>query len=181
MRASRVYTVGVAGGSCSGKSTIARLMARRLGAVVVSMDDYYKGKRRVVGGNFDRPGAVDFGRFVRDLRRLQQRRVVRVPVYDFAVHERRGWRVVRPRSIIIVEGLFVLRPFLLRYLDVKVFLDIPVWVRYGRRIGRDIKERRRTVESVKRQWRRMAVPMEKRYVAPTRRNADIVAKLVITR
>jgi uridine kinase len=175
--------VGIAGGSASGKTTIARALADRLGArcVLVAHDRYYHPKPTVpdpAPRNFDHPDALDTEHLVRDLRRLREGATVHLPVYDFATHDRlppAHWEAVEPRPVIVVEGILVLAdPRLRDELDFRIYVDAPDDLRLVRRVRRDLSDRGRAVLDVLDQYERTVRPMFGEFVLPSRDHADLV-------
>src|SRR5687768_626622 len=150
--------VGVAGGSGSGKTTIARALASSFRAEqvqIVLMDSYYRDRRGLsleekARINYDHPDAFDEPLLVEQVRALKAGRAVDQPVYDFTRHERNAERVtVQPSRVIIIEGILVLALEPLReLLDLKLFVDTAGDLRVLRRLRRDVAERGRTVDSV---------------------------------
>jgi uridine kinase len=177
-------TIGIAGGTASGKTTVARRLVERLAGHPVAFldqDSYYRdlsttplAERR--GFNFDHPDAFDTDLLVAHLRELQQGRPVDKPVYSFTEHSRTAETLrVNPGDAIIVEGILVLALEPVRaLLDVKVFVDSDSDVRVIRRISRDIKERGRELDSVIDQYFRTVRPMHFGFVEPSKRYADII-------
>ena len=176
--------IGIAGGSCSGKSTLARNLVNLLGdgkTVRVSQDNYYKdqsvyseGEREKI--NYDCPAVVDIDLLVYHLSRLIDGRPIKKPIYDFATHTRvGGYDLVHPENDIIVEGVLIFTDKKLRDLmHLRIFLDITADVRLARRVLRDTKERGRTPELVKKQWFDSVEIMYQKYVAPTKHYADFI-------
>ncbi|MEJ2720971.1 MAG: uridine kinase [bacterium] len=180
----RPYLTGIAGGSCSGKTTLAVALAERLGTnrtARVSIDSYYHGRTSaelegVAQYNFDEPSALDHELLIQHIRDLSRGLSVAVPIYDFENH-RRTERISRvdPMPHVILEGLFSLYWDDVRsYLGTKVFIDIPHHISLARRLKRDTHERGRPGEDVIRRYNHMARPMFDKYVLPTRGLADVV-------
>jgi len=179
-----VYFIGIAGGSCSGKTTLARELARRLGesdTAGISIDSYYLGlsaadRQEIERYNFDHPDALDHKLLTDHLKKLAAGEAVERPVYDFTTHTRTS-RVERmePVPFVIVEGLFPLYWEAVRaLLGTKVFIDAPHEVCLNRRLERDTTERGRPREEVIRRYNEMARPMYEKYVLPSKRFADVV-------
>jgi uridine kinase len=179
-----VYLIGIAGGSCSGKTTLARELALRLGAgdvACVSIDSYYRGlpdgtPETIAAHNFDDPEALEHELLVVHLEALSKGGFAEVPVYDFVTHTRTDkTERVDPVPFVIVEGLFPLYWEGVRALmDTKVFVDAGHDVCLERRLRRDASERGRPREEVIRRYNEMARPMYDAYVLPSRRHADVV-------
>jgi len=176
--------VGVAGGSGSGKTTVARSVHRRLGperAALVAQDSYYRVVDWSSAGpperyNFDHPDALDVELLVEHLDRLRRGLAVDVPVYDFTTH-RRGSAVVRlqPRAVVVVDGTLILAlPEVRRQLDLKVFVDVAADLRFIRRLRRDVTERCRSMEGTVAQYLDTVRPMHEDWVEPSRLEADVV-------
>ena len=180
---SRVLTIGIAGGTGSGKTTITRRLQRTFGGKVCTLyhDNYYKARDDIsleerARLNYDEPDAFDTGLMVRHLRQLQRGESVLCPVYDFTVHNRSDRTVrVDPAPVILVEGILILAdPELCSAMDIKVYVDTDADVRILRRIVRDVRDRGRSLESVVNQYLTTVKPMHERYVEPSRRQADII-------
>ena len=178
------YLIGIAGGSCSGKTLLAARLVERLpenSAVVLTLDSYYRDLSHLEPAerarwNFDLPEALDRDLLVRQLRALAQGETIDRPEYDFTAHTRAQHTVrVEPRDFILVEGLFVLYWEDVRDLmDAKVFIEVADAVCLERRKARDVRERGRTEASVCEQYATTVRPMYERYCAPTAQFADIV-------
>ena len=178
-----ILTIGIAGGTGSGKTTITRRIQRRFGdrVCVLYHDNYYKAHDDMpyeerAKLNYDEPAAFDTDLMVEQLRSLQQGSPVLCPVYDFTVHNRSRETIqVRPAPVILVEGILILENrTLCDLMDIKIFVDTDADVRILRRIIRDVRDRGRSLESVANQYLTTVKPMHERYVEPSRRNADII-------
>lgn len=182
--------VGLAGGSGSGKSWLARRLQRRFPGqiAVLRLDDFYRdlsglpeSRRNRV--NFDHPDALDWPFLEACLDSMRRRERCRLPRYDFSTHTRLPtWRLWRPRPLVIIEGLWSLRSSHLRALyDWSLFIQAPESLCLARRLERDGRERGRNRASVLRQFRQHVLPMHRRYVAPQIAHADLVIRPPITR
>ncbi|RME93041.1 MAG: uridine kinase [Verrucomicrobia bacterium] len=178
----RPLLVGIAGGSGAGKSWLVGQLQARLGpaAVVLSLDDFYRDlshlpRRRRAWVNFDHPRAIDWALFEEVVGRLARGLPADIPCYDFAEHVRRPERRrLEPAPVVLIEGLWVLRRRAVRRrLHWRVFLDCPAAIRLQRRLQRDVHERGRSADSVRRQWRNHVQPMHERHVAGQRRWAGL--------
>ncbi|MCS5671844.1 MAG: uridine kinase [Acidimicrobiales bacterium] len=178
----RRTVIGVAGGSQTGKTTLAWGLEDRLGAdvSVLWFDEYYHDlvhltpdERALV--NYDHPDSLDVDLLVSHLDGLLAGRPAEVPVYDFTTHTRTGTtRRVDPRPVIVVDGILVLAfPVIRERLDVSVFVEAPAEVRLARRLDRDVRERGRTPESVRTQFAATVAPMHDAFVSPCRDLADL--------
>lgn len=176
------FVLGLAGGSASGKSTLAGLLRRMAPppCAVLPLDRYYRDLSslpppRRAETNFDEPGALDIARYAADLRALAAGIPVKAPVYDFATHCRAGWERVEPARWIIAEGILLLSSEAVRSaLTAAVFVDAPPGVRLARKIRRDTTERGRTAEFAERQFRETVEPMFQRWVEPWIGEADLI-------
>jgi uridine kinase len=183
-RMEKTLLIGVAGGTGSGKTTVAeRIVAgvdpRR--AVILPQDAYYRDRsdlspaeRAVL--NFDHPDAFDTGLLVDHLRHLAAHQPVDRPVYSFVDHVRLAQTVrIEPRDVVVVEGILVLAfPEVRDLLDIRVFVDTDDDVRVIRRLRRDIAERGRTLEQGIAQYLATVRPMHLQFVEPSRRFADVI-------
>jgi uridine kinase len=176
--------VGIAGGTGSGKTTVARAIYDRVGPgriEWISHDSYYRSfegldaeaRHRI---NFDHPDSLETELLVRHLDVLTKGSSVEVPIYDFTTHSRREeTQRVEPRKVIIVEGILVLgEPELRKRIDIKLFVDTPPDIRFVRRLIRDIHDRGRSVESVIEQYVSTVRPMHEEFVEPSKRYADLI-------
>lgn len=176
--------IGVAGGSGSGKSTVARVMIRELAPTPVAHvchDAYYRDmahlpmEERVVQ-NFDHPDSLETELLVEHLDALRSGREAHLPDYDFATHTRRPeTRRMAPAPVILVEGVLILAdPDLRERLDLAIFVDTAADVRLARRIRRDVEERQRSPVSVLDQYEATVRPMHETFVEPSRHHAHII-------
>ncbi len=180
----RPLCIGIAGGTGSGKTTVAREVVRRVGEeriLVLTHDRYYRDLSHLPleerhHCNFDHPNSLETERMVSDLRKLLEGRPAELPVYDYARHQRlaEGERV-DPRPVVLVEGILVLaEPRLREVMDIKIFVDTDPDIRFIRRLERDLAERGRTVEGVIRQYLETVRPMHLEFVEPSKRWADVI-------
>ncbi len=174
--------IAIAGGSCSGKTTLAHLLTRELDATLFKIDDYYHAWDEFtfeerLQKNYDEPQAIDHRLLVKHVGEMLTGRSVEMPTYDFARFTRRPQpEVVEPKSIIVVEGLFALAwPELSRLCDIRIFVDAPELTCLQRRIARDVEERGRTPESVIERFSGHVVPMYREHVQPTATHANLFA------
>ena len=176
--------VGVAGGSGSGKTTIAHNLIEAFSAqdaVLMQQDSYYKEiKNKTIEqraeSNFDHPNAIEFELFKEHLLALKGLKAIDKPVYNFSTHLREEEKEkIEPSQIIIVEGILVLAvPEIRELLDVKIFVDTDTDEMLLRRVERDINERGRTFKSVKDQYLNTVKPMYLKFCEPSKRYADII-------
>lgn len=177
--------IGIAGGTGSGKTTVARSVIHRLGSgkvTFISQDSYYKDHSHLslnerAAINYDHPFAFDNELLIEHLLQLKQGHIVLAPVYDFTVHARSPVEAqeLRPNNIIILEGLHVLSDESLRkLLDIKVFVDTDPDVRILRRVLRDIEERGRTIQSIRDQYLSTVKPMHEAFIEPSKKYADLI-------
>lgn len=177
--------IGIAGGTASGKTTIAKRLkelAEPYGKVaMLRLDDYYKDmkhmtleERRKV--NFDHPDSYDIELLIQHINDLQKNITIKKPIYDFVYSIRsEETEIVEPSDLIIVEGILIFCfPELLQLFDMKIFVDTPDDIRFIRRLKRDIEKRGRTIESVVNQYFATVRPMHHTFVEPSKRNADII-------
>lgn len=178
----RPLVIGIAGGSGSGKTTVAEALVDAMdGVAYIRHDDYYRHRPDLTFEertrvNYDHPDAFETELLVEHLTMLRAGTAVRRPVYDFTTHLRAAEVVeLQPAPVVVVEGILVLAENRLRrLLDLKVFIDTDPDVRLARRIQRDIRERGRTVESVLEQYFQTVRPMHLQFVEPSKRFADII-------
>ncbi len=179
-----ILVIGVAGGTGSGKTTVADEIVRRVGSdriASVHQDRYYRDlshldpSRRALH-NFDHPNAIEEALLVEHLGLLTSGRPAPLPVYDFADHVRSAEvEIVEPRPVVLLEGILILAITAIRNLiDVKLFVDTDSDIRLIRRLSRDLAERGRTVQSVIDQWCETVRPMHLEFVEPSKRYADLI-------
>ena len=175
--------IAIAGGSCSGKTTLARHLQHRLGAaeaMLIRQDDYYHDIRDRVEGdempNFDVPEALDFALLAENLDALKKGQGVQLPNYDFTTHQRiRATEPLDAKPYTIVEGLLLLNdPVIREQADVSVYMRCPYETRFERRLARDVAERGRTEEFVHHQFAQDVEPAHVKYIQPSMEFADIV-------
>ncbi|MFO0758842.1 MAG: uridine kinase [Byssovorax sp.] len=176
--------VGIAGGTGSGKTTVAKTIASSLPAdqvVMIEYDAYYRdlpslSPEERAQLNFDHPDALETDLFVDHLSALRHNHGVDVPIYDFKTHRRKvESRRVEPAPVVIVEGILVfVDPRVRERLDMKIFVDTDPDIRVFRRIRRDMEQRGRTFESVREQYYRTVRPMHLQFVEPSKRWADLI-------
>jgi uridine kinase len=176
--------LGVAGGTGSGKSTVAAKIMAALppgSGVILDHDAYYRDRRDLPMHereriNYDHPDALETELLVAHLRALRAGRAVDVPSYDYHLHARRTETSrVDPAPIVVVEGILVLAERELRELmDVKIFVDTDADIRVFRRVRRDMDQRGRTFAQVREQYYQTVRPMHLAYVEPSKRWADLI-------
>jgi len=176
--------VGIAGGTGSGKTTVARAIHDALPAGRVAMiefDSYYRDRGDLTKEerdelNFDHPDALETELLTEHLTLLRSGSSANVPVYDFVTHRRRPEpRLVPAANVIIVEGILVFVDERVRELmDIKIFVDTDADIRIFRRIRRDVEERGRNFESVRHQYYSTVRPMHQQFVEPSKRWADLI-------
>ena len=175
--------IGIAGGSCSCKTTLARRVQSALGddvCTIIAQDNYYIDVRTLCpdGGlpNFDAPSSLEFSLLAKHLGEIKEGRAVDIPTYDFTVHQRTNETLsIIPKPVIIVEGILILTQADIRaQLDHSLFMDCPMETRLERRVARDVAERGRTMESVIAQFYETVEPSQREFVDPSARHVDRV-------
>jgi uridine kinase len=176
--------IGIAGGTGSGKSTVARKIAEGLppGSVgVIDHDAYYRDRPELSPAergkvNYDHPDSLDNDLLVSHLTALKSGQPVEIPIYDFKTHSRlQDRRRLLPTRILIVEGILVFVEARVRQLlDVKIFVDTDADLRVFRRIRRDLEQRGRTFQSIREQYYTTVRPMHLQFVEPSKRWADLI-------
>jgi uridine kinase len=180
----RPLVIGIAGGTGSGKTTIAEKLAGAIPAgrcAVIDHDSYYRDQRALPPEerdrvNYDHPSALESSLLAEHLRALRAGETVEVPIYEFHTHTRKvETRRVVPAPVILVEGILVFVEAAVReQLDIKVFVDTDADIRLMRRIRRDLEQRGRTFASVRDQYYATVRPMHLEYVEPSKRWADLI-------
>lgn len=176
--------IGIAGGTGSGKTTVAERLIEALGpqdVALLSQDSYYADNRHLPFAerermNYDHPDSMDGELLLAHLRKLRNREPIEMPIYDFASHSRVDRTIaVQPKPVVILEGILIFAdPQIREQLDIKVFVDTDADVRILRRLTRDIQERGRTVDSVFHQYLNTVKPMHDAFVEPSKRFADLI-------
>jgi uridine kinase len=176
--------IGVAGGTGSGKTTVASRILDRVGTehiTYIAHDAYYRDlghlpERLRAQVNFDHPDSLETELLVEHLKELRAGRPVEIPIYDFTTHTRtQRTEHVEVAPVVIVEGILVfVEPELRKLFDVKIYIDTDADVRFIRRLRRDIEERGRSVESVCEQYLSTVRPMHLEFVEPSKRYADVI-------
>jgi len=177
--------IGICGGTGSGKSTVARKIEKyfeKIGVVNMSVDSYYKNhadlnfeKRSKI--NFDHPDSIDFELLYNNLNSIKKNIKITQPIYSYKVHKRlKKTNLITPKEIIIIEGLHVFyNDKINKLLDLKIFLDVDNKTRLERRIIRDVKERGRSIDEIKKRYKKMCKPMYNKFILPTKNSADIIS------
>ena len=178
-----VIVIGIAGGTCSGKSTLIQKIKDEFGDAItmLSHDFYYKAhndipfeeRKRL---NYDHPDSFDTDLMIEHIRKLMEGESIERPVYDFTIHNRIDETVtVMPSKVIVVEGILIFENRELRDMcDIKVFIDTDADVRIIRRIVRDVSERGRTLESVVTQYLTTVKLMHEQFVEPSKKYVDVI-------
>jgi uridine kinase len=177
-------TIGVAGGTGSGKTTVANVILERVGKQRIAYlphDAYY---RELIGlppdqraaMNFDHPDSLETDLMIKHIEQLKLGNPVEIPIYDFSTHSRTSKTIkVEPHPVIIVEGILLFADKKLReLLDVRIFVDTDPDIRFIRRLQRDITERGRTTENVIQQYLTTVRPMHLEFVEPSKRYANVI-------
>lgn len=185
MKLNKPVLIGIAGGSCSGKTSIANILfeefSKSNSMTIIREDDYYKDQTDLsmeerCKTNYDHPLAFDFDLMTNHIVSLLNKETIEKPTYDYTIHNRsEKTEIVKPTDVIILEGLFALyNPQIKAMEDIKIFVDTPADVRFIRRLNRDVIERKRTVESITNQYLTTVKPMHDQFIEPTKQHADII-------
>ena len=179
-----VFLIGIAGGTGSGKTSIAKAIASDfppLKVALIEQDSYYKDlslltiqERSEV--NFDHPDSVDFQLMKEQLTELLQGNTVEIPIYDFTSHTRKSdTRLIEKHQIIIIEGILALfDPDIRNMMGIKIYVETADDIRITRRIKRDLNKRKRTLSSIIEQYFTTVRPMHIQFVENTKKYADII-------
>ena len=176
--------IGIAGGTGSGKTTVANVILERVGKEHISYlphDAYYRELSDLppdqkAAVNFDHPDSLETELMIKHIHKLINGQSVELPIYDFSTHSRTGKTIrVDPQRVIIVEGILIFaEPELRKLFDVKLFVDTNADVRFIRRLQRDISERGRTTEMVIHQYLTTVRPMHLEFAEPSKRYANVI-------
>eukprot|EP01091_Cochliopodium_minus_P002649 TRINITY_DN1249_c0_g1_i1.p1 TRINITY_DN1249_c0_g1~~TRINITY_DN1249_c0_g1_i1.p1 ORF type:complete len:254 (-),score=73.31 TRINITY_DN1249_c0_g1_i1:56-817(-) len=178
------FLIGVAGGTASGKTSVCKMIGERAEnqrVVIISQDSYYKNLsdedlKNVKDYNFDHPDSIDWELLEQQLRDLKNNKSVDIPIYDFIHHQRSKQSTkILGAEIVLIEGILIFyKKEITDLMDMKLFVETDDDIRLLRRIRRDIKERGRDIEGVLNQYERFVKPAFDNYIAPTKKNADII-------
>jgi uridine kinase len=182
---SKRIIIGIAGGSASGKTSLAKRLKREFedtnSVIIIRQDDYYKDQSEMTMDerlkvNYDHPFAFDNDLLAKHLKELREGRSIDRPSYDFIEYTRSSdIELVEPHDVIVVEGLFVLEDeFIRKNLDIKVFVDTPADVRFIRRLNRDVRDRGRSLDNVIAQYMNTVRVMHEQFIEPSKRYADVI-------
>jgi len=176
--------IGIAGGTGSGKTTVANVILERVGKDHIAYlphDAYYRELNELppdqkAAVNFDHPDSLETELMIEHINKLKDGQFIELPIYDFSTHSRTGKTIhVDPQRVIIVEGILIFAiPELRKLFDVKIFVDTNADVRFIRRLQRDITERGRTTEMVIHQYLTTVRPMHLEFAEPSKRYANII-------
>lgn len=178
-----ILTIGIAGGTGSGKSSIVDRICQRFGAdvCVVKHDNYYCRHDELTFEercklNYDHPDSFDTDLLLNHLRMLKSGQPIECPIYDFSAYNRSDkTETLKPAKVILVEGILIFAdPRLCELMDIKIFVDTDADVRILRRIMRDVEDRGRSIRSVVDQYLATVKPMHELFVEPSKRAADVI-------
>lgn len=185
MKFSKPIIIGIAGGSASGKTSIAEILRddfKKTNSVkIIKEDDYYKDQTHLTmeeraKTNYDHPFAFDFDLMYKQLKQLMNGESIEKPTYDYTCHNRSSIiEKISPSDVIILEGLFALyNPEIRALEDIKIFVDTDADIRFIRRLRRDIEVRNRTMDSVMEQYLNTVKPMHDQFIEPTKKYAHVI-------
>ena len=179
------FILAVAGGSGSGKTFFSEALAKQLGpekCFVLYQDSYYRDQSNKFdhdGGavNFDHPESLDFDLMAEHLELLKKGNDIHIPIYDFATHSRLEKTTPQaPKKLVIVDGILILsQPQLRKHFSESIFVNTPEDIRFARRLKRDVAERGRTEDGVKKQFEAQVKPMHDLFVEPSKEFAGIIS------
>ncbi len=182
--ASRKFLIGIAGGTCAGKTLVCERLAETAGEdhlALIRLDSYqvdhtHQSVAERATTNYDHPDAYDWDLLNDHLAQLAEGEAVQAPMYDFTAHNRSDVvREVQPAPVIVVEGILVLHDSALRErFDLKVYVDTDADLRFIRRLKRDVEERGRTPDSIIEQYLTTVRPGHEQFIEPTKRYADVI-------
>jgi uridine kinase len=180
----KMLVIGIAGGTGSGKSTVARNIVKELPnetIAIIDYDSYYKDRQDLSFEercklNYDHPESLDTQLLVDHIKRLKKGETVEIPIYDFKTHSRlKETRTVTPTHILVVEGILTFVEKALRdEFDMKIFVDTDADIRIFRRVRRDMEERGRSFQSIREQYYNAVRPMHLQFIEPSKRWADVI-------
>ena len=184
----KVFIIGVAGGSGSGKTRLSKNILKEIDneqVQSISVDSYYKDLLHLTfkersKNNFDHPNAIDFDLLYNDLKGIINNKTMYIPLYDYKSHtrEKNKSKKIKNVKVIILEGILALYdPNIRKLMSMKIFVDTPNDIRLLRRIKRDVNKRARTIESVTEQYNNTVKPMFLKFVKPTKDYADLIVPL----
>jgi uridine kinase len=169
------YIIGICGGSCSGKTTLANFINSTFEeANVIRQDWYYKGGNSET--NFDHPNSIDFDLMIQQLHELLSGNEIEAPIYDFTTHSRKKseFYLIKPSKILVIEGILIFHHEKLRDIfNLRIYVDAGLDTRFYRRLERDLLERGRIREEVVKAWKKNVKPCHLEYVEPSKRTAHI--------
>jgi uridine kinase len=182
---SKVFIIGIAGGSGSGKTRLAKNVLKEINnkqVQAITVDSYYKDLSHLTfderaKNNFDHPDAIDFDLLYHDLKNIMDNKAIFTPLYDYKTHtrEKEKSNKIENVKVVILEGILALYNSDIRNLmSMKIFVDTPSDVRLLRRIKRDVNKRARSIESVTEQYNNTVKPMFLKFVKPTKDYADLI-------
>lgn len=179
-----MLTIGIAGGTGSGKTTVVNMIVEQLQhkeVAVISQDSYYRDTSHLsyeerIKINFDHPQSIDFDLLVAHLEALKRGESIEQPVYSFVDHNRTGETVTtNPKTVMIVEGILLLtNPALRKLFDIKIYVHTDSDERLIRRLKRDISERGRDLDEVLERYQNTLKPMHQQFIEPSKEFADII-------
>ncbi|MCK4643539.1 uridine kinase [bacterium] len=174
------FIIGIAGGTGSGKTTVARKIHEimKQNMVVIYQDSYYTDMRDIPVDerNYDHPNAFDTDLLITQIKQLKMGEPIEVPIYDFKTHSRKEkTQFLTVAPVVVLEGILIFHfPELRELMDFKIYVDTPSDIRLSRRITRDIKERGRDMDSVMKRYLSTVRPMHIEFVSPSKKFADII-------